>query len=317
MQETRILLNTPETESITKFKNSRTDELLTSFLLDQDVNATSLQHYSKALKQYFTWISDNALDLRYVDRATIIKYKQDLIDRGLSSLSVASYLTVIRNFYAWTEAHKHYPNVAAGVKSPRTERKFQKRPLSAKQAADLLEYFKSDPRDYAVVSLCLRTGLRTIELIRANICDIEIIDGKRVLRVHGKGKVDKSGYVVLTDKCYLVIARYLSTRKSNFTKEPLFVSKANRNKNERLTTHSIRVLIKEGLRSIGLDNRSYSAHSLRHSCATMIIESGGSIIDAQKVLRHSSTVTTELYTQMINEKQRFNNPPEFLLDDKF
>jgi hypothetical protein len=49
----------------------------------------------------------------------------------------------------------------------------------------------------------------------------------------------------------------------------------------------------------------------------MIIEYGGSIIDAQRVLRHSSSVTTELYTQMINEKHRFENPPELLLDDKF
>lgn len=317
MMETQILLKTPEKESISEFRYSRIDELLTSFLLDQDVNATSLQHYSKALKQYFTWISANALDLRYVNRATIIRYKQALIDRGLSALSVASYLTVIRCFYIWTEAHKHYPNVAAGVKSPRAERKFRKRPLTAKQAADLLKYFEGNHRDYAIVSLCLRTGLRTIELTRANICDIEIIDGRRVLRVHGKGKVDKSDYVVLTDKCYLSITRYLSTRKSIFTNEPLFVSEANRNNNERLTTHAIRVLVKKGLRAIGLDDLSYSAHSLRHSCATMIIESGGSIIDAQRVLRHSSSVTTELYTQMINEKKRFENPPELLLEDKF
>jgi len=302
---------------MTLVKSPRIEELLTSFLLDQDVNATSMQHYSKSLKQYFTWISDNALDFRYVDRATIIQYKQDLIDRGLSALSVASYLTVVRCFYTWTEAHKHYPNVAAGVKSPRTERKFKKYPLTAKQAADLLKYFENNRRDYAIVSLCLRTGLRTIELTRINICDIETIDGRRVLRVHSKGKADKSDYVVLTDKCYLAIAQYLGTRKSNLTNEPLFVSEANRNHNKRLTTHSIRVLVKKGLRAIGLDDHSYSAHSLRHSCATMIIESGGAIIDAQRVLRHSSSVTTELYTQMINEKQRFENPPEQLLDDKF
>jgi len=317
MQATQAFPVSFEGDSMTLVKSPHIEVLLTTFLLDQDVNATSIQHYSKALKQYFTWISDNTLDLRYVDRATIIQYKQDLINRGLSALSVASYLTVVRCFYTWTEANKHYPNVAAGVKSPRTERKFKKRPLSAKQATDLLEYYEGNHRDYAIVSLCLRTGLRTIELIRANICDIEIIDGKRVLRVHSKGKEDKSDYVVLTDKCYLAITQYLGTRISNFTNEPLFVSKGNRNYNERLTTHSIRVMVKRGLRAIGLDDRCYSAHSLRHSCATMIIESGGSIIDAQRVLRHSSSVTTELYTQMINEKQRLENPPELLLEDIF
>ena len=317
MQATQAFPVTSDRELMTLVKSPCIEELLTTFLQDQDVNPTSRQHYSNAIKQYFTWISDNALDLRYVDRATIIQYKQDLTERGLSALSVASYLTVVRCFYTWTEAHKHYPNVAAGVKSPRMERKFKKRPLSAKNAADLLEYFEGNHRDYAIVSLCLRTGLRTIELTRINIGDIETIDGRRVLRVHGKGKADKSDYVVLTDKCYLAIAQYLGTRKSNLTNEPLFVSKANRNYNERLTTHSIRVMVKKGLRAIGLDDRSYSAHSLRHSCATMIIESGGSIIDAQRVLRHSSSVTTELYTQMINEKQRFENPPELLLDDKF
>lgn len=317
MQATQAFRVTLDRDSIILAKSLRIEELLSAFLLDQDVNATSRQHYSNALKQYFNWISNNALDLRNVNRATIIQYKQDLTNRGLSALSVASYLTVVRCFYTWAEAHKHYPNVAAGVKSPRTERKFKKRPLTAKQAADLLQYFEGNYRDYAIISLLLRTGLRTIELTRANICDIEIIDDKSVLHVHGKGKTDKSGYVVLSKKCYNAITQYLGTRKSNLTKEPLFVSKANRNNNGRLTTHSIRVLIKNGLRAIGLDDRSYSAHSLRHSCATMIIESGGSIIDAQQVLRHSSSVTTELYTQMINEKQRFDNPPELLLDDKF
>ena len=310
-------LTSDDRDLMTLVKTPCEEKLSTAFLLDQDVNATSMKHYFKGLRQYFTWLSDNEINLRNVDRSTIIRYKHDLISRGLSALSVAAYLSVVRCFYTWAEAHKHYPNVAAGVKSPRTERKFKKRPLSAKQASDLLEYFEGNPRDYAIVSLCLRTGLRTIEVTRANISDIEIIDGKKVLHIQGKGKADKSDYVVLTDKCYLSIAEYLGTRESNLTNEPLFVSQANRNHNERLTTHSIRVLVKKGLRAIGLDNHSYTAHSLRHSCATIIIESGGSIVDAQKVLRHSSSVTTEMYTEMINEKQRFENPPELLLDDKF
>ena len=60
-------------------------------------------------------------------------------------------------------------------------------------------------RDFAIVNLILRTGLRTIEVVRADVGDITFKGNRRILRVWGKGHDTKDDFVVLTDKTYLPI----------------------------------------------------------------------------------------------------------------
>ena len=180
----------------------------------------------------------------------------------MSSLTVGSYLTVVRKFYEWTEANKIYPNVAKGIKTPtlKQENKFKKQPLLPKQATALLKHFKKQSkRDSAIINLLLRTGLRTIEVVRANIEDITFKGDQRVLLVHGKGRDEKDAFVILTDKAFKPIESYLEERGRANIKEPLFTSTSNNSKGKRLTTRTISQIAKEGLKAIGLDNNSYSS----------------------------------------------------------
>jgi integrase/recombinase XerC/integrase/recombinase XerD len=236
----------------------------------------------------------------------------------MSSLTVGSYITSVRRFYEWTEANKYYFNVAKGIKTPKRKQQFKKQPLLPSQATELLNYYQGKAlRDYAIVTLLLRTGLRTIEVIRASVGDITFKGSQRVLLIQGKGRDEKDNFVVLTDKTYQPIAQYLATRGSINSSEPLFTSTSNNSKGERLTTRTISYIAKEGLKAIGLNERSFTAHSLRHTTAVNILRAGGSLETAQFTLRHSNPATTQIYTATLNEERRLQNSGEALIDSLY
>jgi integrase/recombinase XerC/integrase/recombinase XerD len=296
----------------------RIESLVDSFIQAQDVKLSSKELYRRTLKQYFNWIERKNYLLSEIARPQLLEYKDELLNSGMSSLTVGSYITSVRRFYEWAEANKYYPNVAKGIKTPKRKQQFKKQPLLPEQATALLSYYQDRTlRDYAVISLLLRTGLRTIEVIRASVEDIVFKGSQRVLLVHGKGRDEKDNFVLLTEKAYRPIAEYLATRGKVNSSEPLFTSSSNNSKGERLTTRTISYIAKEGLKAIGLDERSFTAHSLRHTTAVNILRGGGSLEQAQFTLRHSNPATTQIYTATLNEERRLQNSGEALLDNLF
>jgi len=297
----------------------RIGALMDQFIEAQDVKESSRLLYRRTLRQYFNWVERKGYLLSEISRPQLIQYKEELLGSGMSSLSVGSYITVVRKFYEWAEANKFYPNVAKGIKTPKRKQQFRKQPLLPSQATALLSYYQSKAlRDFAIVNLLLRTGLRTIEVERANIQDIEFLSGKRVLKVWGKGRDERDNFVLLTEKAYQPIAEYLaSTRKGAKSSEPLFISDSNNSKGDRLTTRTISYIAKEGLKAIGLDERSFTAHSLRHTTAVNILRAGGSLEQAQFTLRHSNPATTQIYTSTLNEERRLQNSGEVLIDNLY
>jgi len=309
------LITTQKTELTTTLK---VEKLIGAFIADQDVKQSSKRLYKRTLKQYFNYVEKTSLQLDNITRANILNYKDSLLNNGLSSLTVGSYLTVVRKFYEWTEANKIYPNVAKGIKTPTRKQQFKKQPLQPLQAKTLLKHLKTtNKRDLAIVNLLLRTGLRTIEVVRANIEDITFKGNQRVLLVHGKGRDEKDAFVILTDKAYKPIEDYLEERGRTNIKEPLFTSTSNNNKGGRLSTRTISYIAKEALKAIGLDNKSFTAHSLRHTTAVNILRAGGSLEMAQFTLRHTNPATTQIYTSTLNEERRLQNSGEALIDKIF
>jgi len=307
-----------EAQEVTIVNPLRVDLLVDFFIDAQDVKMSSKALYRRTLKQYFNWVAKKGYLLSEISRPQLLQYKDELLTSGMSSLSVGSYITSVRRFYEWTEANKYYPNVAKGIKTPKRKQQFKKQPLLPDQATALLSYYQDKAlRDYAIVNLLLRTGLRTIEVIRANVEDIVFKGSQRVLLVHGKGRDERDNFVLLTDKAYQPIADYLATRGKVNSSEPLFISSSNNSKGERLSTRSISYIAKEGLKAIGLDERSFTAHSLRHTTAVNILRAGGSLETAQFTLRHSNPATTQIYTQTLNEERRLQNSGEALIDSLF
>ena len=305
-------------QDITTVSPQRIEELVDAFINSQDVKQTSKLLYRRTLKQYFNWVTDNAYSLSEIARPQLLEYKEELLNSNKSSLTVASYITSVRRFYEWTEANKLYPNVAKGIKTPKRKQQFKKQPLLPAQATALLNYYQDKAlRDYAIISLLLRTGLRTIEVIRASVEDIVFKGSQRVLLIQGKGRDEKDNFVLLTDKSYKPIAEYLATRSNTNSSEALFTSTSNNSNGERLSTRTISYIAKEGLKAIGLDERAFTAHSLRHTTAVNILRAGGSLETAQFTLRHSNPATTQIYTATLNEERRLQNSGEALIDSLY
>jgi integrase/recombinase XerC/integrase/recombinase XerD len=305
-------------QEITTVSPQRIEELVDSFINSQDVKQSSKLLYRRTLKQYFNWVTKKAYLLSEIARPQLLEYKEELLSSNKSSLTVGSYITSVRRFYEWTEANKFYPNVAKGIKTPKRKQQFKKQPLLPAQATALLSYYQDKAlRDYTIINLLLRTGLRTIEVIRASVEDITFKGSQRVLLVHGKGRDEKDNFVLLTDKAYQPIADYLATRGKVNSLEPLFTSTSNNSKGERLSTRTISYIAKEGLKAIGLDEKAFTAHSLRHTTAVNILRAGGSLEMAQFTLRHSNPATTQIYTATLNEERRLQNSGEALLDSLY
>jgi len=285
------------------------------FASAQDVKQASRELYARTLNAFFAWVRETGRTVSALTVADLIAYKDELLNAGKSSLTVASYVNSLRRFYEWTEANKIYPNIGKGLHAPKRQQAFRKQPLTVPQVGNLLRYeAEQSPRDYAIINLLVRTGLRTIEAVRANVGDITYKGGQRVLLVQGKGRDEKDNFVILTDAAYLPISRYLNTRNDTRPNAPLFASESRNNTGGRMTTRAVSSIAKRGLRGVGLNNRVYTAHSLRHTTAVNILRAGGTLEQVQYTLRHANPATTQIYTATLREEQRLANGGEQMLD---
>jgi len=296
-------------------------DVVNYFAEAQDVKQSSRDLYRRAVLLFFDWVATTGRQAEALTAADVIQYKDGLLSAGLSALTVGGYVNALRRFYAWTEANKIYPNIAASVHAPRRKMEFKKQPLSVAKVGELLEYESGQSsRDRAIVNLMVRTGLRCVEVSRANVGDVTFMgcDNVRVLMVQGKGRDEKDNFVVLTAAAWQPIREYLNTRKGVKDTDPLFVSESNHTTQDgRLTTRTISTIAKKGLKGVGLDNKAFTAHSLRHTAGTNILRAGGSLEQAQMMLRHASPSTTEIYSRMALNERRFTNGGESLLDDLY
>ena len=290
--------------------------LLAAFLDSQDIRQTSRDTYYWGMVQYFRWIQSSGRVMKTMTPADVMSFKSFLIKEKLSALTVSSYLTSVRRFYAWTENTMLYPNIARSVRPPRGKKGFKKMHLNESEAGELLSHLKAKSlRDYAIVNLILRTGLRTIEVIRADIGDIKHKRGRRILKVWGKGFDDKDNFVILGDASWIPIQEYLNSRGKVKKDDPLFITDGKGHRGARMSTRSVQYVCKEAMKAIGLEGHEYSAHSLRHTTAVLILKNGGDWQDVQRVLRHASPSTSQIYTATIEEEVRLDRNPEGILDN--
>ena len=294
------------------------DILMDAFMSSLDVKEKTRQTYYWAMAQYFSWLRNTGRSLHTLTNADVLSFKTYLMRRMLTPLTVRVYLCAVRQFYTWAESVRLYPNIARSIKPPRTKKGFKKMHLNEAEIASLLEYLKGKSlRDYAMVNLIVRTGLRTIEVVRADIGDIQVKKGRRILYVMGKGYDSKDNFVILTDAVWNPLKSYLKGRGDSNKESPLFVTDGKGHRGSRMSTRGVQYVCKNALRAIGLDSHEYSAHSLRHSTAVMMLKNGADWKDVQRVLRHSSPVTTQIYTASIENELRLQRCPEAILDDAF
>ena len=307
------------------------DAVVDLFTSSQDRKTTTRDLYARTVSAFFAWVYTSGRTPSTLTVADIVAYKEQLLREGKTALTVASYVNSIRRFYTWAEANKYYPNIAADVHAPKRRQEFKKRPLSVRKVGELLTHEQANAslRDYAIINLMARTGLRCVEVVRANIGDITYLgeDNARVLLVQGKGHDEKDDFVILTDAAYNPIRAYLDAeRKGEPDTAPLFASTSNHTGKaenhahdtlfdpRRLTTRTVSNIAKQGLKAVGLNDKAFTAHSLRHTVGTNILRAGGSLEQAQMTLRHANPATTEIYARMALTERRFTDGGEDIID---
>lgn len=288
-------------------------DLIDAFLISQDIGEGSRRTYGRNLKSFTSWIQENGQG--EPGRQTILQYKKALEGQGLSPYTINGYMVTVRRFYAWAETEGFYRDITRGIKGVKRAKGFKKDPLTVRQIKDLLASIDRDSlegkRDYALLNLLIRTGLRTIEVARADYGDIRQQGGEAVLWIQGKGRTSKDEFVLLTPETLNPINTYLNARGRVKDNEPLFASLSDRNQGGRLTTRSISRIAKQHLVDIGLDNGRLTAHSLRHTAITLSLLGGATIQEAQTLARHADINTTLIYSHNIN---RLAQAPERKID---
>ena len=276
---------------------STPEKLISRFFEYLDVSNATNSTYRKGIRQFMKFMhSDN---ISRPTRETVLSFKRSLIERGLKPSTIALYLSALRRFFAWSASEGLYENITDGIKSPKQQAGHKRDYLSGSQIQAMLKKTQSK-RDYSMLLLITTCGLRTIEICRANVEDIRTLGDATVLYVQGKGRSDKTEFVKLSEPVVKVIREYLSSRGQVSGNEPLFVSESRRNKGHRLTTRTISGVCKKAMKEAGYDSPRLTAHSLRHSAATLALLSGIELEDVQQFMRHTSIATTMIYAHNVN-----------------
>ena len=284
------------------FQQNHLEDLFNQFVIFIDATPNTIRTYRGSLKQWFIYLRQNQIIQPTAE--TVRQYRDYLQENGKKPTTVKNYIIAVKRFFTWTEEAGLYPNIAKHIKSGRLSNNFKKDYLTGYQAKQILNHIDRSTvkgkRDYAMLVMMLTMGLRTIEVVRANVEDIRTKGNTTVLYVQGKGHADKDGLIRMPAHVESAIRDYLSVRRANDLSEPLFTSTSNHNANGRMTTRSIRRIVKTAFISAGYDSPRLTAHSTRHTAATLSLLNGATLQQTQELLRHRNIGTTEIYAHNID-----------------
>ncbi len=228
-------------------------------------------------------------------------YKKHLMEtRGLHQVSVSTYLTALRRFCQYlVDIGLLTENPAREVKGNRRPSTHSRSVLTKTEIDRLLETVDAvtqiGKRDRAIIYLMLFAGLSEIEIVRADVQDLEQTLMGWYLRVQGKGHTVKDQQVPIDPPVMDAIRLYLDTRGRIRPEDPLFVSHGHRSEGQRLNTRSVRSRISGYLKEAGLKRPGITPHSLTHTAALLWLNDGMSVEEVRQRMRHGTLDTTMIY----------------------
>ena len=215
------------------------------------------------------------------------------VEYGLSAASRARKIASIRGFYKYltVKAKLLTENPVQDLDSPKIPKTLP-RYLTLAESEQLLRAVdgRNRERDYCILCIFLNCGLRISEIVGLNLTDVRADH----LRVHGKG--NKERVVYLNDAVAEAINDYLRVRSGieAVDRGALFLS----SRRTRLTREAVHAMVKKSLLRAGLDAEKYSAHKLRHTAATLMLQNGVDVRTLQELLGHENLNTTQIYTHV-------------------
>lgn len=290
------------------------DELYRQFIAYLDAKPKTVQTYTRALRQFANWTNVNGIQRPTFE--DIKAYREELMQTHKPT-TVQAYIFTVRRFFEWTESVGLYPNVAGKIKGARIDREHKKDYLTSEQVKAVLQGIDrttlQGKRNYAIVALMITGGLRDIEVARATVEDLRTSGNNTVLFLQGKGRDEKTDYVIIPEQTERAIREYLRERGKTRPTDPLFTSLSNNSTGKAMTTRSISEVAKQSMVQAGYDSERLTAHSMRHTAVTLaLIANGGNIQEAQQFARHADISTTMIYAHNL---ERQNNQCSRLIAD--
>lgn len=233
--------------------------------------------------------------LQQIDKHHVRNYLAEQVREGRSKRTISRKLSSIKAFFNFlVKTGKIDHNPAEMIPFPKLGKTIPKF-INIDDLFRLLDSIKTDTilekRNLAMFETFYSTGMRVSEIHGLNITDIDF--DRQMIRVLGKGS--KERMVPVGNRALVAIKNYRAGLKENFI--PVFLNKDF----GRLTTRSIRRILDKIVQECGL-NMPVSPHTLRHSFATHMLDSGADLRGIQEILGHASLSTTQIYTHVSMDK---------------
>ena len=268
---------------------------------------STVSAYERDLQNYLSWLEEQGERIANVQEASIIMYLRELQSSGKAASTVARAMAAVRSFHRFLAVENfRSDDPAKNVELPRVPRGLPK-PISEKEVSELLFAIDDEgaagKRDKAMMEILYGTGARISEVVSLSISDLDL--SEKLLKVLGKG--NKERIVPLGRYAETALMRWLSPDgrgkleperwASRDDSEALFLNRQGR----RLSRQGGWGIVKKYGRKVGL-GAQLSPHTLRHSCATHMLEHGADIRTVQELLGHASSSTTQIYTHVSRDQ---------------
>jgi integrase/recombinase XerD len=282
------------------------EDFLRFCTIERQLSQHTLSAYAADLADFRRWL---AADVAIADVTTLTlkDFLGEMVGpRKLATATVRRRFACLRAFFrrAAERGQTSDPFSSWRLKLPR--RKRLPRALSRVEVSSLLNTSKNlnvpkqlvgDAVLTIAIGLMISTGMRVGELCKLRLDDLSP-DASSV-RIQGKGSRDRVAYItdagLRKDLLFLLSGR----QKSDAECKSLFLNRVG----TPMKPQSIRARLRRYAINLGLTRR-ITPHMLRHTAATLLIETGVDIRFVQRLLGHSSIATTEIYTHVSDEALR-------------
>lgn len=291
-------------------------DYLAHLRIERGVSANTLASYERDLVRYASYLNAReANSPAAVDSGHIAEYLQVVTtgaDGGtaLAERSAARMLASVRGMHKyWAQEGRAGHDAAADVAAPRLTQSLPKA-LSVHDVTRLIDTPNpAEPlglRDRALLEFLYATGARITEAVNLDVDDVHAFqpageEGLVLVRVTGKG--NRQRMVPLGRMAQKAVGNYLTAGR------PALVEKSGRRASAalflnklggRLSRQSAWEVLKKTAQAAGID-AEVSPHTLRHCCATHMLDGGADIRTVQELLGHVSVTTTQIYTKVTAE----------------
>ena len=242
-------------------------------------------HYNKELLRFAS------KDAREINNQDIRDYLDYLFNSGKASSTVNLAINALKFYYEGVMRRKFFVSKAS-IKRPKSEKKLPV-VLSKAEVLKMIDCL-DNIKHKLMIQILFGSGLRVSEVVDLKINDINFI--RKVITIR-QGKGAKDRITIVSDKTLGEIEKYL------LEYQPLVFLFESHRAGEKLSVRSAQKVVAEAAKLAGV-NPEVSAHSLRHSFATHLLERGTDIRYIQELLGHARLETTQICTKVANNKIR-------------